>query len=69
MASPRPLPCPDELDRATSDILLAQGRPELATQVRRFVDPMLPPKTEKERLAASLLQCIRKPRVVEHLLP
>jgi hypothetical protein len=41
--------------RATSDILLSQGQPELAAQVRRFANQMSPPQTEKERLAAELL--------------
>jgi hypothetical protein len=41
--------------RATSDILVAQGIPELAARVRRFVDQMVSPRTEKERVAATSL--------------
>lgn len=40
--------------RATSEILIAQGHPELAAQARRFVAEMPPPHTEKERLAERL---------------
>jgi hypothetical protein len=39
---------------AMSDILLSQGQPELAAQVRRFVDQMPRPRTEKEQLADGL---------------
>jgi hypothetical protein len=46
--------------RTTSDILIAQGHPDLAAQVRRFVDEMPPPRTEKEQLAASLLPRARE---------
>jgi hypothetical protein len=46
--------------RTTSDILIAQGHPDLAAQVRRFVDEIPPPRTEKEQLAASLLQRARE---------
>ena len=42
--------------RATSDVLLAQGHPELAAQVRQFVDRMVPPRTEKEQVAARLTE-------------
>jgi hypothetical protein len=41
--------------RVTSAILLAQGQPDLAAQVRRFLGQMPPPETEKERIAAALL--------------
>jgi hypothetical protein len=44
-----------------SDHLLRQGRPELSTQVRRFVEQMPPPRTEKELLAAALLERTRAP--------
>jgi len=37
-------------------ILAAQGHPELAAHVRRFVEQMPPPKTEKEQLADTLLE-------------
>jgi hypothetical protein len=48
---------------AVSEILVAQGQPELATQVKRFVDAMPPPLTEKEQLAAQILQRTRGPRI------
>jgi relaxase-like protein len=44
---------------AVSEILVAEGRPELAEQVRRFVDQMRPPRTDKERLAHDLLVRLR----------
>jgi relaxase-like protein len=40
--------------RATSNILAAQGHPELAARVRRFLGEMPPPSTEKEQTAAEL---------------
>jgi hypothetical protein len=40
--------------RATADILLAQGQPELATQVRQFLEQLQPPETEIERMQAAL---------------
>lgn len=45
--------------RATSDILIAQGQPELAADVRRFLAEMPPPRTEKEELARRLLKGMR----------
>jgi hypothetical protein len=50
--------------RATSEILVNQGQPELAVQVIRFVEQMSPAKTDKERVAADLLEracalCVR----------
>lgn len=48
--------------RATSDILFAQGHPELAAQVRRFVDQLSPPRTEKENVAHQLLAEMRQSR-------
>jgi relaxase-like protein len=53
--------------RAMSDILLNQGQPELAAQVRRFMDQMPPPKTEKELIAATLVSRAREPRVNQTL--
>jgi Relaxase/Mobilisation nuclease domain len=50
--------------RTTSEILLREGYPELATQVRRFVAQMSPPRTEKEQLADALLQFKREPPVI-----
>lgn len=40
--------------RATSNILIAQGRAELADQVLQFLAQLPPPQTEKERLALGL---------------
>jgi MobA/VirD2-like, nuclease domain len=51
--------------RAMSDILLNQGQPELAAQVRRFADSMPPPRTERELVANELRQRLREPHVRE----
>jgi len=47
---------------AVSDVLLSEGRKQLATQVRRFVDEMQPALTEKEQMAAKLLEHARQSR-------
>jgi len=39
---------------AVSDILVAEGRPELAAQVRRFSAQMPPPRTDRESIAEAL---------------
>jgi hypothetical protein len=49
--------------RATSDILTAQGHPELTAQVRRFLAAMPPPRTDKEGIAAGLLQRAHPPAI------
>src|SRR5438874_290024 len=49
--------------RATSDILRNQGQSELAAQIRRFVDQMPPPRTDREHIAAQLLERARVSRV------
>lgn len=49
---------------AVSKILVSEGRPELAAQVRRFSAEMLPPLSERERLVESLRQS-RAPRTRE----
>ena len=49
--------------RATSDILLAQGHPDLAAQVRRFMEQMPAPNTDRELVAEGLRQHVRDPRV------
>jgi hypothetical protein len=46
---------------AVSDVLLAQGQPEIAAQVRRFVDRMPPARTQQELIAAALLERERAP--------
>jgi hypothetical protein len=48
---------------AAINILQTQGRSDLAAEVRRFVDKMPPPMTEKEQLANALLQAARKARI------
>jgi hypothetical protein len=45
---------------AVSNILVADGQPELAAQVRRFAQRMPPPRTEKEQLAETLLERARE---------
>ena len=51
--------------QAVSDNLTRQGHPEIAAQVRRYVAEMPKPLTEKEYIAAKLLEHARKPRVRE----
>jgi hypothetical protein len=45
--------------RAMSEILDRQGQPALAAQVRQFTDRMPPPITDKEQLAAQVLDRTR----------
>jgi len=49
--------------RALSDILVRQGEPTLALQVRRFSGDLPTPLTENERLASKVLRHTREPRV------
>jgi hypothetical protein len=42
--------------RSASDILLAQGHPELAANIHRFLAEMTPSQTEREQIAAQLRQ-------------
>jgi Relaxase/Mobilisation nuclease domain len=51
--------------QAVSDQLTRQGHPEIAAQVRRYVEQMPRPLTEKEFIATSLLEHAREPRVRE----
>ncbi len=51
--------------RAVGEMLFSEGQPELAAQVRRLVDEMHPPRTEKERIAAELVQRAYKVRIRE----
>lgn len=44
---------------AVSDILLAEGRPELASQARRFSAQMPPPWTDRESIAQALRSQVR----------
>jgi hypothetical protein len=46
---------------AASDLLLAQGHPELAEQVRRFVGQMARPLSENDQLRARLSERLRNP--------
>ena len=48
--------------RTTSNMLLAQNQSELAAQVRRFLDQMRQPTTEREQIAESLRERARAPR-------
>jgi hypothetical protein len=48
---------------AVSDMLVAEAQPELAAQVRRFSNQMPVPRTDKELIAAELIQRTRQPRV------
>jgi hypothetical protein len=47
---------------AISDILVAEGRPELAAQVRRFSAQMPPPWTDREAIAETLRRHTRELR-------
>jgi hypothetical protein len=51
--------------QAVSDELTRQGRPEIAAQVKRYVEQMPRPLTEKEYIATQLLERAREPRVRE----
>jgi hypothetical protein len=48
--------------RAVSDILVAEGRLELAAEVRRFSAQMPPPWTDRESIAETLRDHAREPR-------
>jgi Relaxase/Mobilisation nuclease domain len=50
---------------ALSDELSRQGHPETAAQVKRYVEQMPRPLTEKEHIATKLLERAREPRVRE----
>jgi hypothetical protein len=52
---------------AISEILVAEGRGELAAQVRRFAAEMPPPITERELIAEELQQRIRAARRQDQL--
>ena len=44
------------------DILMAEGRKELANEVWRFAAEMPPPVTERERIAKELRERVREAR-------
>lgn len=46
--------------RATGEILAAQGEPDLAAQISRFVHQMVPPNTDREVIAAGLASRVRQ---------
>ncbi|MBM0105879.1 relaxase/mobilization nuclease domain-containing protein [Steroidobacter sp. S1-65] len=46
---------------AVRDLLAAEGRHQLADRVSRFVDQMPPPRTDKQWLAADLIEQVREP--------
>jgi hypothetical protein len=48
-----------------SEILMAEGRKELASEVWRFAAEMLPPKTERELIAKDLRRRARDARMRE----
>jgi hypothetical protein len=47
--------------QALSDILIRAGQSELATRVKRFADQMPPPMTDREWLAAELVERTHEP--------
>jgi hypothetical protein len=49
--------------RAVSDILVAEGRPKLAAQVRQFSAQMPPPWTDRESIAEALRRHTREVRI------
>ena len=51
--------------QAVSDALTRQGHPEIAAQVKRYVEQMPKPLTEKEWIATKLLERVREPKARE----
>jgi type IV secretory pathway VirD2 relaxase len=51
--------------RAVSEILVVEGHPELAAQVREFAARMPPPRTDREVIAEQLLEPVRRARARE----
>jgi hypothetical protein len=51
--------------RAVSNLLRVHGQRDLSDAVRRFLDAMPPPRTERERIAAGLIQHAKHLRVQE----
>jgi hypothetical protein len=51
--------------QAVSDELTRQGRPEIAAQIKRYVDQMPKPLTEKEYIATNLLERARESKTRE----
>jgi hypothetical protein len=46
--------------RVVSDILINEGRTELAARIRSFANQMLPPRTEKEQIGLELVARLRE---------
>ncbi|MEJ0086858.1 MAG: relaxase/mobilization nuclease domain-containing protein [Pseudomonadota bacterium] len=53
--------------RALSEILKSEGQQKLAADVRRFIEEMPVPRTEKEQIALGLLQRIHQPRMTTNM--
>ena len=51
--------------QAVSDELTRQGHPEIAARVKRYVEQMPKPLTEKEYIAMKLLEHAREPKIRE----
>lgn len=51
--------------QAVRDLLVIEGRHQLADQVSRFVNQMPPPRTEKQALASELMKRVRRRRTNE----
>ncbi len=51
--------------RAVSEILVAEGHPDLAAQVRDFAARMPPPRTDREAIADTLLKHVHQARARE----
>ena len=47
---------------AVSELLMAEGRPELAAEVTRFAAQMPPPRTDQEQIADALRKHLREAR-------
>jgi hypothetical protein len=47
---------------AVSELLMAEGRPELAAEVTRFAAQMPPPRTDREQIADALRKHLREAR-------
>jgi len=51
--------------RAVSEILVAEGHPDLAAHVRDFAARMPPPRTDREAIADTLLKHVHQARARE----
>jgi hypothetical protein len=55
--------------RSVASLLVKDGHHDLANELQRFLDRMPPPKTEREHLAATLLQRTRESRLTNRTPP